>query len=73
MPVRWVSRLGRDGFGDLVLSTIAAEGVDVSCVARDDERTGLFLKWRAGGGSGVAYYRRGSAAARANIHRRTRW
>jgi len=62
--VRWVSRLGRDRFGDLVERTLAAEGVDVSFVRRDDARTGLFVKWRSGGRSHVAYYRAGSAASR---------
>jgi 2-dehydro-3-deoxygluconokinase len=64
VPVRWISRLGCDRFGDLVLETLADEGIDVSFVRRDDARTGLFLKWRSGGESNVAYYRGGSAASR---------
>ena len=64
VSVRWVSRLGRDRFGDLVLCTLAAEGVDTSFVCRDDARTGAFFKWRSGGESRVAYYRSGSAASR---------
>jgi 2-dehydro-3-deoxygluconokinase len=64
VPVAWVSRLGRDPFGDLVLSTLEAEGVDVSLVRRDEARTGLFVKWRDGGRSHVAYWRAGSAASR---------
>lgn len=63
VPARWISRLGRDRFGDLVLAALAVEGVDVSFVERDDARTGLFLKWRSGGESRVAYYRAGSAAS----------
>jgi 2-dehydro-3-deoxygluconokinase len=62
--VRWISRLGSDRFGDLVLETLAAEGVDTSFVHRDDARTGLFAKWRSGGQSHVTYYRAGSAASR---------
>lgn len=64
VPVRWISRLGRDRFGDLVHDTLAGEGVDVSLVRRDDASTGLFLKWREAGRSEIAYYRRGSAASR---------
>lgn len=61
----WASRLGRDVLGDVVHSTLAAEGVDLRWVARDDAApTGVFLKWREGGRSHVAYYRRGSAASR---------
>jgi 2-dehydro-3-deoxygluconokinase len=64
VPVRWVSRLGRDDFGDLVLATLREEGVDVSGVFRDDAPTGLFLKWRGGVTSSVTYYRADSAASR---------
>lgn len=64
VSVRWVSRLGRDRFGDLIEGTLAAEGVDVSYVVRDEARTGLFVKWRSGGRSHVVYYRAGSAASR---------
>lgn len=62
--VRWVSRLGQDRLGDLIEGALRAEGVDVSFVRRDRARTGLFLKWRSGGRSHVAYYRAGSAASR---------
>jgi 2-dehydro-3-deoxygluconokinase len=62
--VRWVSRLGNDRFGDLVIETLAREGVDVEFVRRDEARTGLFVKWRVGGQSSVTYYRAGSAASR---------
>ncbi len=64
VPVTWVSRLGRDPFGDLIERGMAAEGVDCRWVRRDDARTGLFVKWRDGSERGVAYYRSGSAASR---------
>jgi sugar/nucleoside kinase (ribokinase family) len=64
VDVAWVSRLGRDPFGDMIERGLAAEGVDVSRVQRDDARTGLFVKWRGGEERGVAYYRAGSAASR---------
>ncbi len=62
---RWISRLGRDPFGDIVLSTLAGEGVDVSLVARDDTApTAVFFKESKGYGEPhVYYYRRGSAAS----------
>lgn len=61
---RWISRLGRDPFGDMIVSGLAREGVDVGFVRRDDARTGLFVKWRRGGRAHVAYWRAGSAASR---------
>lgn len=64
LDVRWVSRLGRDPFGDLVAEGLAAEGVDIRWVRRDDAPTGIFWKWRAGGASHVGYRRAGSAASR---------
>jgi 2-dehydro-3-deoxygluconokinase len=64
VPVAWVSRLGRDVFGDMIEHGLRAEGVDVHYVVRDDARTGLFVKWRSAEERGVAYYRAGSAASR---------
>jgi 2-dehydro-3-deoxygluconokinase len=65
--VSWISRLGRDAFGDMIERGVAAEGVDVSRVRRDDARTGLFVKWRGGEERGLAYYRAGSAASRLRV------
>ena len=59
----WVSRLGRDPFGDLILAAVAAEGVDTRWVLRDDAPTGLFCKWRSDGRTHVTYRRAGSAAS----------
>jgi 2-dehydro-3-deoxygluconokinase len=64
VDVIWISRLGRDPFGDLVLATLAGEGVDLRYAVRDDSRTGLFVKWRDAGRSHVAYWRAGTAASR---------
>lgn len=62
--VTWISRVGRDPFGDMIVRGLADEGVDVARVARDDARTGVFLKWRLNGATRVEYYRAGSAASR---------
>lgn len=60
---RWVSRLGDDALGQVVLDYIAMTGVDVSAVERDSERpTGLFIKEPRPEGTRIHYYRRGSAA-----------
>ncbi|MEU9151030.1 sugar kinase [Streptomyces sp. NPDC048417] len=65
--VRWVSRVGADGFGDHLVETVAAYGVDVSCVGRDPARpTGVYFRTagdRATDAHEVAYYRAGSAAS----------
>jgi 2-dehydro-3-deoxygluconokinase len=64
VDVAWISRLGRDAFGDLVLTTLAGEGLDVTHVRRDAEPTGVFFKWHDEGSSRVLYRRAGSAASR---------
>jgi 2-dehydro-3-deoxygluconokinase len=64
VDVAWVSRLGRDPFGDLIATGLAQEAIDLRWVARDDAPTGVFFKWRSGGRSSVAYRRAGSAASR---------
>ncbi|MFJ3638755.1 sugar kinase [Streptomyces sp. NPDC090108] len=65
--VRWVSRVGADGFGDHLTETIGSYGVDVTRVARDPERpTGVYFRTaadRATAEHEVAYYRAGSAAS----------
>ncbi|MFD8010874.1 sugar kinase [Streptomyces sp. NPDC058955] len=64
---RWVGRVGTDGFGDHLLDTIAAYGVDVGAVRRDPHRpTGVYFRTdadRATPAHEVVYYRAGSAAS----------
>jgi len=60
----WVSALGEDEPGDLVLHRIRAEGVDAGAVRRIPDRpTGLYLREEVAGATRVYYYRRGSAAS----------
>ena len=70
----WISRVGADGFGRLVLSQLAERGVDTSAVAVDPHRpTGLYVKEIGGdggsphdlgpGNSRLHYYRSDSAAS----------
>ncbi|MEU6145923.1 sugar kinase [Streptomyces sp. NPDC047081] len=65
--VRWVSRVGADGFGDHLVETIGSYGVDVTAVRRDPARpTGIYFRTagdRATDAHEVAYYRAGSAAS----------
>ncbi|MFG3037032.1 sugar kinase [Streptomyces sp. NPDC048330] len=64
---RWVSRVGRDGFGDHLVEAVGAYGVDVTAVGRDPHRpTGVYFRTdedRATTAHEVAYYRAGSAAS----------
>ncbi|MFE7135784.1 sugar kinase [Streptomyces sp. NPDC057638] len=65
--VRWISRVGTDGFGDHLVTAIAGYGVDTSAVGRDPARpTGIYFRTatdRATDAHEVVYYRRGSAAS----------
>ncbi|MFJ7075070.1 sugar kinase [Streptomyces sp. NPDC098781] len=69
--VRWVSRVGADGFGDHLVEAIGAYGVDVSAVRRDPARpTGVYFRTagdRATDTHEVAYYRAGSAASAMSV------
>jgi 2-dehydro-3-deoxygluconokinase len=60
---RWVSRLGADPLGDLVESSIAADGVDVAVVRDVTRPTGVMTKHVSGSGTRSRYYRTGSAAS----------
>jgi 2-dehydro-3-deoxygluconokinase len=64
--VRFISRLGADPFGDVILSTLAGEGIDVSLVVRDSEYpTAIYFKeFKGYGDPNVYYYRKGSAISR---------
>ncbi len=60
----WVSFLGDDEPGQLVLDRVRAEGVDTSRVRRlQDHPTGLYLREQVGAATRVYYYRAGSAAS----------
>lgn len=62
--VAWLSRLGTDPLGDLVLREIRAEGVDTSLVTRDPQRpTGAMFAVSTAAGTRVDYHRAGSAAS----------
>ncbi|WP_405517160.1 PfkB family carbohydrate kinase [Streptomyces canus] len=69
--VRWVSRVGSDGFGDHLVETVGGYGVDVSAVGRDSWRpTGVYFRTagdRATDAHEVAYYRAGSAASAMSV------
>lgn len=60
----WVSYLGDDEPGQLVLDRVRAEGVDTSRVRRmKDHPTALYLREQVGMDVRVYYYRKGSAAS----------
>lgn len=61
----WISRLGDDEFGKLILRVFRGEGLDVSQVESDSARpTGIFFRQDAGNGEYKNfYYRKGSAAS----------
>ncbi|MBB6635653.1 sugar kinase [Cohnella thailandensis] len=65
LRVRWISRLGADPFGDLIVSTLAGEGVDISFATRDETSpTAVYFKeFKGYGDPNVYYYRRHSAAS----------
>ncbi|MEU4350019.1 sugar kinase, partial [Streptomyces sp. NPDC023838] len=69
--VKWVSRVGADGFGDHVIEAVGAYGVDTSGVRRDPGRpTGVYFRTaddRSDGTHEVAYYRAGSAASAMSV------
>ncbi len=65
---RWLSVLGDDLFGRIILRSLRGEGVDVSCVqVSTTAPTAMMVKSRrAGGEPEVFYYRRGSAISQAD-------
>jgi 2-dehydro-3-deoxygluconokinase len=65
VPVTWVSRVGNDAFGSMIIREIRGEGVEVLATVDPQARTGLMVKeQRHGTPWRVGYYRDGSAASR---------
>lgn len=65
VPSRWISRVGEDPIGAMIVDALTAEGVDVTGVRRDPGApTGMYYKAREAGVTTVHYYRHGSAASR---------
>lgn len=61
---RWVGRVSDDPLGDWVVATLAAEGVDVSCVVRDRRPAGaMVLESPDDHARRVTYLRAGSAGS----------
>ena len=64
----YLSRVGDDHFGRMLLDLWQAEGVDISAVARDPQApTGLYFVNHGPDGHAFSYLRAGSAASRAVI------
>ena len=66
MRVGYISRVGKDSFGQFLLDEMAKEGIDCRHVAIDDAHpTGFMMKTRSEDGNDpqVEYFRRGSAAS----------
>lgn len=64
-PVRYISRVGDDPFGQRVRAVLATEGVDVTDLKVDPHApTGIYFKeWLPDGQRRIYYYRKGSAAS----------
>ena len=62
----YVTRLGKDPFGNYTKKTLEQEGISTDFITFDDEfKTGMMLKGKVlDGDPHVAYYRKGSAASK---------
>lgn len=68
VEVCWISRVGSDSLGDLVLREIRAEGVSVVATRDPVAPTALMIKERRPGGqTQVWYYRSGSATSQMTV------
>lgn len=60
----WISRVGRDEFGEEIVRVLRSEGVDTRHVRYSTRPTGVYFKeYSALGEPRVSYYRAGSAAS----------
>ena len=62
--VAYLTRLGQDAFGDMLMALWQAEGIDTSCVIRDAAApTGIYFVTHTEAGHAFTYFRQGSAAS----------
>jgi 2-dehydro-3-deoxygluconokinase len=63
--VRFISKIGKDPFGEKIKNILSIEGVTIDAVIEDDRYpTGVFFReWLPDGQRRVYYYRKGSAAS----------
>ncbi|MBS3933759.1 MAG: sugar kinase [Truepera sp.] len=62
--VAYLTRLGQDAFGDMLLALWQAEGIDTSYVIRDPVApTGIYFVTHTEAGHAFTYFRQGSAAS----------
>lgn len=64
---RWVSRLGDDPLGDLVVEFLGREGIDTHVVRDPEHPTGIMMRHLDGADASTVYYRSNSAASRLSI------
>jgi 2-dehydro-3-deoxygluconokinase len=66
----WVSKVGKDAFGEYIINSLAKEGVDIRHVLMDDTYpTGFQIKSKVlTGDPEVQYFRKGSAASHINVN-----
>jgi 2-dehydro-3-deoxygluconokinase len=68
VDVTWISKVGADSFGDLVLREIGAEGVQVVATRDLEAPTALMIKERRTAAQTLVwYYRAGSATSRLSV------
>jgi 2-dehydro-3-deoxygluconokinase len=67
--VRFISKVGKDPFGEKIKKILTQEGVDIDSVTEDEKApTGIFFReWLPDGQRRVYYYRKGSAASELNV------
>ena len=70
LRVGYISRVGKDAFGRLIINALQVEGIDASHVTVDPRyATGMQLKAKAPAGADpeIEYFRRGSAASHLSV------
>lgn len=63
LPAKFVTKLGKDAFGDYIVDTLNHSNIDTSCIVRDEEyETSLaFVSLQEDGNREFSFYRKNSA------------
>ncbi|MCQ2740178.1 MAG: sugar kinase [bacterium] len=65
--VSYLSKVGKDGFGQYILSALNKENIDTSMIKFCEEKNGMYIVSNSSVGKELIYYKRKSASARLSV------
>ncbi|MBQ7125614.1 sugar kinase [bacterium] len=62
--VSYITKIGKDGFGDFILNSLTRENIDTSFIQTNNEQNGMYVISKSETGRDLLYYKRKTAATK---------